>query len=101
MRNQYKILAEKYELLYEAGLEPEQIMFNDPKNGLEIELDDEDPSSGTLHYMGYEFPISKINKAGAIQYLVGNVANSKIIPAKDPSQFTKVLAALELSLIHI
>jgi len=93
--NSYQILAEKYELLYEAGLEAEQKMFNDPANGLEIELDDEDPSSGTLYYMGYEFPISKLNKAGAIQYMVGNVANSKVIPASDPSQFTKVLAALE------
>jgi len=93
--NSYQILAEKYELLYEAGLEAEQKMFNDPANGLEIELDDEDPSSGTLYYMGYEFPISKLNKAGAIQYMVGNVANSKVIPASDPSQFTKVLAALD------
>jgi len=95
MRNTYKVLAEKYELLYEAGLEPEQKMFNDPDNGLEIEVDDEDPTSGTLHYMGFEFPVSKLNKAGTIQYMIGNVANGRVIPAKDPTQFTKVLAAID------
>jgi len=95
MRNQYKVLTEKYELIAEAGLEPEQKMYNDPDNGLEIEVDDEDPTSGTLHYMGFEFPVSKLNKAGTIQYMIGNVANGRVIPAKDPTQFTKVLAAID------
>jgi len=95
--NPYKLLAEKYtqvEALLES-LEPEKKMFDDPANGVELEIDDEDDNNGTLHYMGYEFPISKTYKAGVIQYLVGTTVNSKTFMAKAPDQFTRVLAALD------
>ena len=95
--NPYKLLTEKYtqvQALLES-LEPEKKMFDDPTNGVELEVDDEDNNSGTLHYMGYEFPISKTYKAGVIQYIVGSITNSKTFMAKAPDQFTKVLAALD------
>lgn len=95
MRDQTTLLLEsKYQALLES-LEPEKRMFDDPNNGVELELDDEDPNNATLHYMGYEFPISKTYKAGVIQYLVGTTVNSKTFMAKAPDQFTRVLAALD------
>jgi len=95
MRDQTTLLLEsKYQALLES-LEPEKRMFDDPNNGVELELDDEDPNNATLHYMGYEFPISKTYKAGVIQYIVGSIANSKTFMARAPDQFTKVLAALD------
>jgi len=95
--NPYKLLAEKYtqvEALLES-LEPEKKMFDDPANGVELEIDGEDDNNGTLHYMGYEFPVSKTYKAGVIQYIVGSITNSKTFMARAPDQFTKVLAALD------
>ena len=92
-----KLLQEKYtqiDALLES-LEPEKKMFDSPQHGVEIEIDDEDDNNGTLHYMGYEFPLSKTYKAGVIQYIVGTTVNSKSYMAKTPDQFTKVLAALD------
>jgi len=95
MRDQTTLLLEsKYQALLES-LEPEKRMFDDPNNGVELELDDEDPNNATLHYMGYEFPVSKTYKAGVIQYIVGSITNSKTFMARAPDQFTKVLAALD------
>jgi len=112
MRNQYKVLAEAYQSILKEmevesvltqeqydqineSLEPEASMFKDSQTELSIELDDEDPNNGTLHYMGFEFPVSKTRKAGSIQYFVGNVANGKIVSAQSPEQFSKVLAAID------
>jgi len=95
MRDNITILLEsKYQTIAES-LEPEKQMFDDPTNGVELEVDDEDNSNGVLHYMGYEFPISKTYKAGVIQYIVGSITSSKTFMAKAPDQFTKVLAALD------
>jgi len=112
MHNQYKVLAEAYQSILKdievesvltqeqydqinESLEPEASMFKDSQTELSIELDDEDPNNGTLHYMGFEFPVSKTRKAGSIQYFVGNVANGKIVSAQSPEQFSKVLAAID------
>ena len=77
------------------SLEPEASMFQDPETKLSLEVDDEDPNNGTLHYMGFEFPVSKSRKAGTIQYFVGNVASGKMVHAQSPEQFSKVLAAID------
>lgn len=94
MKNTYQLLTEKYVKLSES-LEPEQRTFNDPDNGLEIEIDGDDDNSGTLHYMGYEFPISKQAKGTHVVYFVGSLVNGKEFKVADYTQFTKVLAALE------
>jgi hypothetical protein len=89
-----KLLEERYQRVLES-LEPEKAMFDDPEGETELEIDDEDPNNAVLHYMGYEFPVSKVYKAGVIQYMVGGVTNGRIYSAKSVDQFSKVLAALD------
>lgn len=94
MRNQYQLLMEKYEIITES-LEAEKRTFDNPDDGLSIEISDEDPNTGTLHYMGYEFPLSKVQKGGGITYYVGSVATGKTYTVRDYTQFTKVIAGID------
>ena len=92
-----RLLEEAYVKLYES-LNPEASMFNDPDVGLSIEIDDEDDSSGTLHYMTYEFPITKAKgPRGNIEYYVGKLGTGgKAIAAGiDPKNFQRVLDAID------
>lgn len=92
-----RLLEEAYVKLHES-LNPEASMFNDPDVGLSIEIDDEDDSSGTLHYMTYEFPITKAKgPRGNIEYYVGKLGTGgKAIAAGiDPKNFQRVLDAID------
>ena len=83
------------EYVLSEGLEPEISLFNKPAQELYIDMDEEDSGSGTLHYMGYEFPVTKTTKGGMVQYFVGNVATGKTIQGRTPNDFSKVLAAID------
>jgi hypothetical protein len=89
-----KLLEERYQRILES-LDPEKAMFDDPASGIELEVDDEDPNNATLHYMGYEFPVSKLYKGGVIQYMVGSVTSGKVYSARSVDQFSKVLKGLD------
>ena len=92
-----RLLEETYSRLLES-LNPEASLFNDPDMGLSIEIDDEDDSSGTLHYMTYEFPITKAKGSrGNIEYYVGKLGmGGKTIAAGiDPHNFQRVLDAID------
>lgn len=92
-----RLLEETYFRLLES-LNPEASLFNDPDSGLSIEVNDEDNSSGTLHYMTYEFAITKTKSPyGTMEYYVGNLGTGgkAIAAGMDPYNFQRVLNAID------
>lgn len=79
----------------EESLAPEKQLFDNPSEELEIELDGDDDNEGVIRYMGYEFPISKRNSGGHIEYILGSVARSVTIRGNAPTAFAKVIQAIE------
>jgi hypothetical protein len=95
MKKSLHLLQEVYSQRILESLDQEARMFADPDTELFIDIDEEDRDTGTLHYMGYTFPLSKVMKGGAITYIVGDVATAKSITAPSPEYFSKVLAAID------
>lgn len=79
----------------EESLKAEKLLFDNPAEDRELEIDEEDDNEGLIHYMGYEFPVSKTNRGGHVSYLVGSVAKSITISGNGPNAFLKVIAALD------
>lgn len=78
----------------DESLEIEKQMFDNPADELSLEIDEEDPNEGIIHYMGYDFPISKRGTA-FVEYIVGNVAKSVVIRGNGPNAFKKVIDAID------
>lgn len=79
----------------DESLTAEKQMFDNVQDDFTLEIDTEDDNEGTIHYMGYDFPISKRNMGGHIEYIVGNVAKSVVIRGNGPNAFIKVIQALD------
>jgi len=79
----------------DESLTAEKQLFDNPQDELEIEIDGDDDNEGTIHYMGYDFPISKRNAGGHIEYILGSVAQSVTIRGNAPNAFIKVIQAID------
>jgi hypothetical protein len=80
--------------LINESLDVERQTYNSPEEDFTIEVDPENPDEGIIHYIGYEFPISKTLKAGGVQYFVGSLGSGKIIAGDKFGAFKKVKHAI-------
>ena len=86
-------ITESIKYLLES-LEVEKKVYEDPTNDFYLDVDDEDPNSGTVLYLDYEFPISKTTKFGGVEYVVGPLKDMKVFKGSKEGAFLKVKNAI-------
>jgi len=99
MKSVRTIIQECLTLLDES-LDVERQVYNSPEEGFYIDVDVDDPDTGTVVYMDYEFPIIKKLKAGGVEYLVGSAGTGVTIRGDKHGAFSKVKNAIMNGLVN-